>query len=62
MARVHHPSLNLEPMHCRAIGEEIGERLRYHLDRDRSPIPLHLRRLLDRFVQMDGRARMGTAN
>jgi hypothetical protein len=28
MARVHHPSPDLEPMHCRAICDEIGERLR----------------------------------
>jgi len=45
----------LEPNHARAICNEIGEHLRQHLERDTAPVPPHLRRLLDRFVEMEGR-------
>jgi hypothetical protein len=46
----------LEPEHCRAIYEEIGDRLRPALARDTSPVPLPLRKLVDRFAQVDGNA------
>lgn len=48
----------LEPTLCRAISHEIGERLRLALDQDRSPVPSHLRELLDRFEEMDAWARL----
>ena len=54
-SHVIHRSSHLEPTHCRAICEEIGERLRCYLDRDVPP-PLRLRRLLDRFEEVDARA------
>lgn len=41
---------SLEPKHYRAICAEIGERLRCELDQDRTSLPLHLRRLLDRLA------------
>jgi hypothetical protein len=40
--------------HCRAICDEIGDRLRILLDREASEIPQPLRLLLDRFAELDG--------
>jgi len=51
-------SPHLDPTHCRAICHEVGERLRPALDRDRSPLPSRLRGMLDRFDEMDVRARL----
>jgi hypothetical protein len=51
--RVVHRSAHLEPTHCRAIYEEIGERLRHDPDWGRSPVPLRLRMLLDRVDETD---------
>jgi hypothetical protein len=45
----------LESNHARAIGNEIGEHLPQHLERETAPVPPHLRRLLDRFVEMERR-------
>lgn len=49
---------HLEPRHSRAICHEIGERLRLALDRDRSPFPSSLCDILERFEEMDARARL----
>jgi hypothetical protein len=46
----------LEPKHCRAICEEISERLRPSLARDTSPIPMPLRDLVDRIAELEGAA------
>ncbi len=46
----------LDPKHCRAICEEIGERVRQSLARDTSPIPTRLRRLVDRIAELEGEA------
>ena len=46
----------LEPKHCRAICEEIGERLRHSLARDTSPVPTRLRKLVDRIAELEGAA------
>jgi hypothetical protein len=46
----------LEPKHCRAICEEIGERLRFSLALDTSPVPMRLRRLVDQIAELEGAA------
>ena len=50
--------LPANPTHCRAICREIGARLRIALDRDQSPVPSRLRGVLERFEEMDARARL----
>jgi len=45
--------LQLDSGHCRAICEEIGERLRIVLDREAGEIPQRLRLLLDRLAELD---------
>jgi hypothetical protein len=39
--------------HCRAICDEIGDRLRILLDREAGEIPQQLRLLLGRFAELD---------
>jgi hypothetical protein len=46
--------LQIDSGHCRAICDEIGERLRILLDKDASEIPQQLRLLLDRLADLDG--------
>jgi hypothetical protein len=46
----------LEPKHCRAICEEIGERLRHSLARDTSPVPTRLLKLVDQIAELEGAA------
>ena len=46
----------LEPDHCRAICEEIGERLQHSLARDTSPLPTRLRKMVDRIAELEGNA------
>jgi hypothetical protein len=43
----------LESQHSRAICNEIGERLRDVLGRDVPEIPPYLRRLVDRFAELE---------
>lgn len=43
----------LDSLHCQAICEEVGERLRILLDREAPELPQHLRSLLDRFAELD---------
>ena len=45
--------LAIDPVHCRAICDEIGERLRYQFKRDTSDIPSHLRVLLDKLADLE---------
>jgi len=40
--------------HCRAICDEIGDRLRILLDKEASEIPQRLRLLMDRLTELDG--------
>ena len=47
-------ALQLDSGHCRAICDEIGERLRTLLDRDTDEIPQRLRMLMDRLAELDG--------
>lgn len=51
MANMHR-SLALEPEHCRAIADEIGERLHYSLQ-NQSPAPPSLSRLLNRLNEVE---------
>ena len=46
-------TLQLDHTHCRAICDEIGERLREVLGREIPEIPPHLLALLDRLAQLD---------
>lgn len=45
--------LAIDPVHCRAICDEIGERLRCQFKRDSSEIPFHLRALLDKLADLE---------
>ncbi len=40
--------------HCRAICDEIGDRLRILLDKETGEIPQRLRLLIDRLAELDG--------
>jgi hypothetical protein len=46
-------ALALDHVHCRAICDEIGERLRYILRQDASDIPLRLIALIDKLAEME---------
>jgi hypothetical protein len=46
--------LQIDSGHCRAICDEIGERLRILLDKEASELPQRLRLLLDRLAELDG--------
>jgi len=43
----------LDSSHCRAICDEIGERLRMVLDREAAPLPPRLQMLMQRLVEQD---------
>ncbi len=45
--------LQIDSGHCRAICEEIGERLRILLDKEASAIPQRLQLLLGRLAELD---------
>ena len=46
--------LRIDSGHCRAICDEIGDRLRILLDKEAGEIPLRLRLLIDRLAELDG--------
>jgi hypothetical protein len=46
--------VQVERGHCRAICDEIGDRLRILLDREAGEIPQPLRALIDRLAELDG--------
>jgi hypothetical protein len=46
--------VQLDSGHCRAICDEIGDRLRILLDKEAGAIPQQLRVLIDRFAELDG--------
>ncbi len=46
----------LEPKHCRAICGVIGKELRHSLTRGASPVPMRLRKLLERLAELEGDA------
>jgi len=45
--------LQLASSHCRAICDEIGERLRVMLDRESAPLPPRLQMLMQRLIEQD---------
>jgi hypothetical protein len=53
MPNQHAAALALDHAHCRAICDEIGDRLREVLKPEAMAIPDRLRALLDRLAQMD---------
>ena len=53
MSKLDAPILKLDHTHCRAICDEIGERLRQVLKPGTSATPPHLAALLDRFKQLE---------
>ena len=46
--------LQIDSGHCRAICDEIGDRLRILLDKEAGEIPPRLRLLIDRLAELDG--------
>jgi hypothetical protein len=46
--------LQIDSGHCRAICDEIGDRLRFLLDKEPGEIPQRLRSLVDRLAELDG--------
>jgi hypothetical protein len=53
MANLTAAHLAIDPVHCRAICDEIGERLRYLLKREISDIPPHLLILLNKLADLE---------
>jgi hypothetical protein len=53
MAGRDHAGLARDSTHCRAICDEIGERLRCALSREASEIPPFLRELVDRLAGLE---------
>ena len=53
MPKLDAVTLELDHTHCRAICDEIGERLRQVLRPGASAVPAHLLALLDRFKQLE---------
>ncbi|HEV7876620.1 hypothetical protein [Bradyrhizobium sp.] len=47
-------ALLLDSGHCRAICDEIGERLRFLIEKESAEIPQRLRLLLERFAELEG--------
>lgn len=45
--------LQLASSHCRAICDEIGDRLRIILDREAAPLPPRLLMLMQRLIEQD---------
>ena len=45
--------LQIDSGHCRAICDEIGDRLRIVLDQEPGEIPQRLRSLIDRLAELD---------
>jgi hypothetical protein len=46
--------LRIDSGHCRAICDEIGDRLRIHLNQEAGELPQYLRSLIDRLAELDG--------
>ena len=46
-------NLSFDEVHCRAICDEIGDRLRCHLAREISEMPSYLLRLINRLPELD---------
>jgi hypothetical protein len=50
---IDHQNLRLDHTHCRAICDEIGERLRETMAPESVKMSPHLRRLIDRLGELD---------
>lgn len=46
-------NVQIDSAHCRAICDEIGERLRVLLDRETTALPLRLQLLMERLAEQD---------
>lgn len=46
--------LLIDPTHCRAICDEIGDRLRYILKQETSEVPPRLLELIDKLAELEG--------
>ena len=46
-------AIQIDSSHCRAICDEIGERLQFILAREASPVPARLQQLLDHLAEQD---------
>lgn len=48
-----HSQIRLDHIHCRAICDEIGDRLREMMGRELAGMPSYLQRLVDRLGELD---------
>ena len=46
-------AMQIDSGHCRAICDEIGDRLRFVLDKEAGEVPRQLRLLIDRLAELD---------
>jgi hypothetical protein len=53
MSNLTAAKLAIDPVHCRAICDEIGERLRYALKQEVSDIPPKLLMLIDKLAELE---------
>lgn len=53
MSKMIAADLRIDHVHCRAICDEIGERLRHSLTREAGELPPRLKLLVDRLAQLD---------
>jgi hypothetical protein len=53
MSRREALQLQIDSGHCRAICDEIGDRLRVVLDKEASALPQRLQMLIDRLAELD---------
>jgi hypothetical protein len=56
MSKKNAADIQIDPIHSRAICDEIGERLRQVLKRESVGLPLRLQLLVDRLAELDGAA------
>jgi len=54
--RLNAPDVHLDHLHCEAIRQGIGERLRDALSREPPDMPQRLRALIARLPELDGEA------
>jgi hypothetical protein len=55
MSKKNAADIRIDHIHCRAICDEIGERLRETLRREALELPPRLQLLVDRLAEFDGR-------
>jgi hypothetical protein len=56
MSKKNAADIRIDPIHSRAICDEIGERLRQVLKRESVGLPPRLQLLVDRLAELDGAA------